>query len=374
MLLTDPLDEDSRHLLHLIHVGSGQGTGEWPVWQWVANQAAERNMSAEAVLVGLPTWQYDYRSVRGGRRGVAPALEDRLSLTVHGLAQIGDVVLLPAFLAALAEASTAAAGQVTTPQEVSPLVLSGRDLVSSVRARCGYRGDQRHLYMLLDGEPATWSVQGDLESGDWTWDITRLGLQRFTEVRSTTDYLEQLELMVGLPLPAAAPTPPLPPLALLEALDHLDAHWRLRTRSRLLTARRLEAVATLAQPVSTAADLQTAYSALADLLDGLNPGGAPSREKSLNRLQARLPDVVDEDHLPQAMAAVTTLRQLVQVRVDRQHSGSDAFRRAQVARRELGLSPVPGHPGDEWEAARHACVGALRDLRAAVATPHEPTT
>jgi hypothetical protein len=177
-------------------------------------------------------------------------------------------------------------------------------------------------------------------------------------VRTAEQYLDRLESLVGWPLPVAPAATPLPPLALPEALDHLDAHWRLRTGTRLLTARRLEAVATLALPVTSASELQTAHSALTDLLGGLNPGGPPARRAgSLNHLEERLASVIDDDNPPNALSAVLTLRQLVQLRVARQHSGSQAFRRALDARpRALGLPPVPGNPNTECEIARQACV------------------
>lgn len=230
MLFRDRLDDASLQLLRLIHDGSGGGTGDWPVWQWVAGQAAQRGMDAEAVLYGLPEWQLSYGPVRWRARGVALRPEDRLALTAHGLAQVDDAVLLPTFLAALAVASEATASHLTTPQEVRPLILRGAELLSKVRAGAGYRGDERSLHALLAGEPATWS--GHTEPGpdrSWFWDLTRVGLQRFAEVRTAEQYLERLEFLVGWPLPAPPAALPLPPLALPEALDHLDAHWRLRT-------------------------------------------------------------------------------------------------------------------------------------------------
>lgn len=370
MLLNDPLDDASLRLLRLIYHGSGGGTGDWPVWQWVAGQAAQHGLDAEAVLRGLPEWQLSYRPVRGIARGVGPQPEDRLALTVHGLAQVNDAVLLPAFLAALAEASEARAGHVTTPQEVRPIVLGGPDLLPTVRTLTGYRGDEHGLHALLAGEPATWFGHTEPAPGrSWSWDLTRVGLQHFGDVQTAEQYLERLEFLVGWPLPAPPAAPPLPPLALPEALDHLDAHWRLRTGNRLLVARRLEVAATLALPVTSAAELQTAYSALADVLGGLEPGGPPAeRPGSLNQLEQRLVSVVDADDLPVARSAVSTLRQLVQLRVGLQHSGSQAFRQSQGARRALSLPPVPDDSEAEWEVARQACVAALRDLRAAVAT------
>lgn len=186
-------------------------------------------------------------------------------------------------------------------------------------------------------------------------------------MKTAEQYLERLEILVGWPLPAPSTAVPLPPLALPEALDHLDAHWRLRTGTRPLTARRLEAVATPALPVTSASELQTACSALADLLGGLDPGGPPARRSgSLNKLEQQLASVCDTVNLPAARSAVLTLRQLVQLRVGSQHSGSQALRRAQDARRTLGLPPVPGNPNSEWETARQACVAALREVRAAV--------
>lgn len=368
VLLSDPLDHAGLELLRLIYQGSSSGTADWPVWQWVAGRAAQRGLDAEALLRGLPEFLHHYRPVRGPGHGVAPQPEDRLALTVYGLAQVNDPVLLPAFLAALTEATEAAAGHVTSPQEVRPLVLRGEEILPKVRARAGYRGDEYGLHALLAGEPATWSGHTQPGPGrSWSWDLTRVGLQGFAGVHTAGQYLERLEVMVGWPTQVPMAAYPLPALALPEALDHLSAQWRLATGGRLLHTRRTETAATLALPVTSRAELQAALSAFADLLDGLNPGGVrPKGLRSLGWLKLRLTDLLPAEDLPGAHDAVDALRQVVQLRVDGQHSGSDAYRDAQRARAALGLTVLPGPPDQEWEALRHAAVDALRALRLAV--------
>lgn len=378
MLLTDPLDADAVALLQLIHHGSAHGTAPWPVWQWVAQQAAQRGLDAQVVLRGLPQWQLHYRPVRWPAAGVpVPAPDDRLGLTVHGLVHVdGDSVLLPAFLAALEEACSASANHVTDPQEVRPLVLPGPHLLQRVRARSGFRGSEQTLHALLTGEPATWS--GHTEPGPretWQWDLTRLHLQPFAGLRDGLEYLERLAALVGVVPAPEVPALPLPPLALPEALDHLDAQWRLATGARLLQVRRTEAAAALALPVTSRAELQAALSALADLLDGLNPGGdKPQQSRSLGWLNQRLRELLRADDVPASTDAVERLRDMVALRADQQHSGSRAYRRAQQARRQLGLSEPPCPPEQEWEQLRHLAVNALRTLRLAVGrTTDRPT-
>lgn len=377
MLLTEPLDEGSRALLALIHRGSGGGSGDWPVWQWVAGHAAERGLDADAVLRGLPEWQTHYRPVRERTYAGMPQPEDRLGLTVHGLAQVGDTLLLPTFLAALAEASEAAAAHQTHPQEVRPLVLRGAELLPRVRARSGFRGDELRLYELLTGEPATWS--GHTEPGPgraWSWDLTRAGLRRFAGVTTGRGYLERLEELVGLRPPARPEALPLPLLAVPEALDHLDARWLLHTSQPLLHLQRAEQVARLAQPVTSAAELTTAYTALAIILDDLEPGGQrPAKAQSLDWLRDRLTDLLEEEpeQLPPALAAVQTLRQVKQLRNNQQHTDPGAVRRAQLARQALALPPTPGQPARDWEAVRHAVVDACAALRTAIATLRQYT-
>lgn len=368
MLLTDALDDASLTLLRLIYSGSGSGTGLWPVWQWVAGRAAQQGLDAEAVLSALPEWQLHYQPVRGVTRGAAPEPEERLGLTVLGLVQVGDNVLLPAFLATLAEAAEAAATHETSPQEVRPLILQGTELLQRVRARGGYRGDELRLHALLSGEPATWLGHTEpLPYRSWSWDLTRAGLQRFAGVRTGEEYLQRLEGLVGLTPAAPAESPPLPPLALPEALDHLDAEWRLATGARLLHTRRTEAAATLALPVTSRAELGAALSAFADLLDGLEPGGDKIKGmRSLARLKLRLTALLQPADLPAAESAVDMLRRVVQLRADGQHSGSDAYRDAQHARAALGMPVLPGAPTQEWETLRRAVVDALRTLRLAV--------
>jgi len=111
--LTDPLEDGDRALLRIVHHGSG--SGNWPVWQWVRLQAAQCGLDADIMVARLPQWLLHYRPVTGLSWGGIPQDGDRVGLTVHGLAQVDDQVLLPAFLGALSIVAEQAAAHVTTP-------------------------------------------------------------------------------------------------------------------------------------------------------------------------------------------------------------------------------------------------------------------
>lgn len=374
MLLTDPLDGSSRELLRIVHHGSGSGSGDWPVWQWVRLQAARRGLDADVVASRLPQWQLHYRPVTGLPLGGVPADGDRVGLTVHGLSQVEDQLLLPAFLGALAVAAEAAASHVTTPQAVTLLEVSGEVLTARMQQRAGSGVMPAQLRAVLQSEPATWIGHGDRD-GQWLWDLTRPRLEPFAGITTVGDYLQRLEThLVGVPPAPPPPGPPPEPLALLDALDHLDAEWKIRTGDRLVRIRRAADAGVLGQPVGSAPDLERACSAFADILAGLEPHCSdPAVTGSLAQLDHRLGELLtDRGRKSAGRAAVATLRQVVRIRVGQQHSGTDSYMRAQAARRALGLPPVSSDWQADWDGIRRAALDALRRLRQQITGPDEP--
>lgn len=284
MLLTDPLEPDVVRVLRLVR--SAYRDGRWPTWQWLRWRAGRGQLDAEALLTRLPAWQLHYRPIRLATHGhLDPAAE--VALTVHGLAAADDTELVPVFLAALAVASEHQAACEPDPYALTPLHLSGDLLTDRVKQRSGRRQlSPAQLRSLLEHEPATW--QGHSDDAGWTWELTRAPLHLFRGVTLVEDYLERLDThLVGVrsaaPMPAA-----LPPLAVLDALDHLDSEWAVRTRRRLLRLQRTAAAALLSQPVNSAAEMEAACSAFADLLNHLQPQPATPKQGTLNQLAQRL--------------------------------------------------------------------------------------
>jgi len=372
--LTDPLEDGDRALLRIVHHGSGSGSENWPVWQWVRLKAAQRDWDADIVVGRLPQWLLHYRPVTGLSLGGIPQDGDRVGLTVHGLAQVDDQVLLPAFLGALAVAAERAAAHVTTPQVVTPLQVSGEVLTAQMQRRTGSGVMPARLRALLEAEPATWLGHSDAD-GQWLWDLTRPRLGLFVGVTTAEDYLQRLDThLVGLP-ETPPPGPPPEPLALLDALDHLGAEWRIRTGSRLVRVRRTVDAGVLVQAVGSAAELERACSAFADILASLDPQCTdPKVSGTLNQLGHRLRELLaDPERQSVARLAVESLRHAVNIRAGQQHSGTDGYRRAQAGRRALGLPQVSTDWQADWDTIRRALIDALRRLRQQVAIDDDPT-
>src|SRR5260370_40797025 len=81
-LLNRPSD-DALEMLQVIARGY-ETAGCWPCWQWVKQQLWLKDLDAEEVLQGLPTWRHGYRSVRAITNGQLPDNGEQVSLTGHG--------------------------------------------------------------------------------------------------------------------------------------------------------------------------------------------------------------------------------------------------------------------------------------------------
>jgi hypothetical protein len=58
-LLDRPRD-DALQMMEVIARGY-ETAGSWPCWQWVKQQLWVKNLDAEEILQGLPTWRHGYR-------------------------------------------------------------------------------------------------------------------------------------------------------------------------------------------------------------------------------------------------------------------------------------------------------------------------
>lgn len=242
-------------------------------------------------------------------------------------------------------------------------------LTAQMQRRTGSGVMPAQLRVLLQAEPATWLGHSDAD-GQWLWDLTRPRLGLFVGVTTAEDYLQRLDThLVGLPETPPPPGPPPEPLALLDALDHLDAEWRIRTGFRLVQVRRTMDAGVLVQAVGSAAELERACSAFADILASLDPQCTdPKVSGTLNQLGHRLRELLaDPERQSAACLAVESLPHAVNIRAGQQHSGTDGYRRAQAGRRALGLPQVSNDWQADWDTIRRALIDALRRLRQQVA-------
>jgi hypothetical protein len=362
-LLVDPPSDDARRLLNAVASGFSVAQGTWPVWQYVLLRLDADGFDAQKILQGLPTWQHNYRPVTTLSSGSLPDLSDQMALTMHGMVHAGGQAtepLVKAFLAAIAEADETQRGIDPRPTAVVPVEVESREFTFRVNERAGSALSEIQLFELLRREPATW---GGLQvvSGGWHWDLSRLRLQPYRDVKTGRAYLEALEALVGASvLPNIDPV--LPPLALPEAFDHLDLAWRLVTKSKLLRVPRATVPARLTQPVQSVEEFESRCSALSDLLASLDipVGNLASNSGSLQRMSAELERLLG-DRAATAVAAVVTLRRIAGVRAAQQHTSSAV--RYDRDRVSLGLSRFGSDWSGAWRHLEAVTVESLTTIR-----------
>jgi hypothetical protein len=360
--LMDQPTADARRLLHLIGRGWHGAHGHWPVWQFVALSLDAEGIDPDATWQAMPTWQLGYRHVFSSSHGV-PGAADPVALTVAGMVHGQHASVLPlvsAYLAALAEADDAQQTITPSPTEVVSLEIDGSRLTERVNVRSGAGVNQAQLLGLLRREPPTWTNLR--EDGDaFRWELSRLRLRPFRDVRSGEEYLDRLEELVGV---ASAPrlAAPLPVMALPEALDHLDLAWQVVTGDHLLRVPRAAVAASLTQAVASGDEFESRCTALADLLANLtvDAGDLPRASRPLLRLAAQLEERLGSD-AARAVAAVHVLQAVARVRNAQQHSGAAA--QNERDRRALGLTGFGTDWAGAWEQLRVRVVDALTVIR-----------
>lgn len=146
---------------------------------------------------------------------------------------------------------------------------------------------------------------------------------------------------------------------------------QLLTATSLLRVRSTLGVATLAGAVNTGAEFDSACSAFANLIANLIANIEPTCSDqtlttSINRLDHRLRELLAEPGLGDSLAATRVLRNIIDLRVGQQHSGSKPYARKQSARAQLGLPLVTSSWQQDWDTVRARAVRALRQLRLAL--------
>jgi hypothetical protein len=137
--LIDRPSNDTLEMLQVIARGY-EAAGVWPCWQWVKQQLRLRELDAEEILQGLPTWQYNYRSVRAGTNGQLPDNGDPVALSVHGMALMtlpGVRLLARGFLTAINVAVGQQRGLTPSITEPVELKFTGEDFTQVVNGTAG---------------------------------------------------------------------------------------------------------------------------------------------------------------------------------------------------------------------------------------------
>jgi hypothetical protein len=385
-LLADPTDEQAC-LLQVIYEGRQQAG--WPNYKRVHRQGVERVGKPSL----WPTFQYveselyrhqklDARTVlatcphapgAGGAYGWvwhgAPSpqvlqLESRLTLTVAGMTHVLDasdeVDVFIDMLSLMVARERAFVPLAATVEEVTLSAGEVRAILEQVANEWSL--DEVALDALrdaLDREPATWHTHTTSSTAEQRWVLVLSPFLRdYADVTTPQEYLER---MVDVSASAEPEPEPLYPsaLSLPEAIDYLNAVWRLHARRPLMRIGRAEAAAKLVLECASVEEFESRVSSLCSILDSLDvPEGDGHKLIDLAAyLQAQLP----AESSARAGEAIDDLRALLDIRVWRQHTGTDE--RAARGMRRLGISLPVYDWGDAWLRVQARAVAALSVLR-----------
>jgi hypothetical protein len=320
------------------------------------------DLDAEEILLGMPTWEHNYRPVRAGSRGqLVPKIADEVPLTIHGMAYVSPAVpdiqrLVDAFLAALRTAAIMQRGIKPEPTRPTELKVPAPEFTRTVNMGTGTSLSPDQLFEVLRGEPATWhgiSQQG----GEWAWDLTSARLAPYAGVQTIDEYLSRLDAQVALPEQPEFPEH-LPPMALPDAFDHLGLAWRIATGQHLFRIPRAAVAAKLTLPAASAEEFESRCSALCDMVKSFD---FPAGGGSLNNMKGRLGELLGTEESARACAAVDVLRMIFDLRAAQQHQGADT--RAVRARTALGLARFGSDWAGAWNHLRATVVQALTVIR-----------
>jgi hypothetical protein len=213
----------------------------------------------------------------------------------------------------------------------------------------------------MAAEPATWHCQTfDDENGAWRASLSPF-LRRYAGVATAAEYVQRV---ADMSVPAVVPSGPMhpSPLSLPEAIDYLNAVWRasLGDGDALIRISRAEAAAKLALDCATVDELESRLSAIAGILGQIRlPRQAGDRK--LVELRALLGQALKADAATRAQDAVNVLRDIVALRVWRQHPGTDQIGTAAADR--LGIAFPSEDWSATWDQVRERAVSALSAIR-----------
>lgn len=240
-LLPDPTSEqqfliDTVAAVYLRH-------GEWPGWAFVEEELERSKLNAEVVVASFPreyTHQYSYIFPM---RPVVPVPQDRIGLTIAGLARVplaqNAVDSFLGFVSAL--------GTIRSQIKLDPFSDS-RPIVTKAQltaAKYPTVVDDSVVLTMMQKEPATWNCQVTyLPPDDWQIEVSP-GLRRFAGVASAADYLNRLREQMSPVREDPVPTYQ-SPFTLPAAIDYLDIVWQRRFDTPIVVPPGVERSARLA--------------------------------------------------------------------------------------------------------------------------------
>jgi hypothetical protein len=348
----------------------GREADAWPIFQYVEKTLSRqhgldaRELIAEAPSIPLGTGSGRYGWLQLERPITALQAEDKVRLTIAGMAQVPDAgAEVEAFIDMLALLVEREQKFVPHPTEVQTVeVWSGE-----IRKRLEQRwviGDDDNLTaftQLMSHEPLIWLCQvTPTDTGAWTVHPSPF-LRRHAGVTNSAEYVDRLVEVIGL---RAEPPAPLYPssLSLPEAIDYLNTVWRLNLGNgeALFRISRAEAAAKLALDCASIDELESRLSAFAGVLGQIRLPGQKGDTKLVD-LRSFLEQRLDRDSCDRTTVAIDDLRAVVALRVWRQHPGAD--KAARDAARRLGLTLPSDDWGDTWQRLRSRSVEALSVIR-----------
>jgi hypothetical protein len=382
-LLAEPTPEQT-YLLEVIyegraklnppnyHLGVENYSGpKWPFFQYVEHTLYRKHrLNAVDVLSTCPVIRG-----AGGAYGwvwhappspVSLMPEHELALTIAGIRQVAEVAEdIALFLDYLKVLVTNEAGFAPSPDSVSEVTLTSDALVQILRALPGqWDLGSRSLDWLRDlaeHEPATWHSR--------ILPHDRIELSRFLRsyggITTAVEYVERVIAVYAPPVVAFEPLHP-SSLSLPEAIDYLNAVWRIHhSGSPLIRLGRVEVAAKLALDCATAEEFESRLSSLTSVLDGMNVPDSTEGGK-LFELKRYLSSMLPEDAAARTDEATDDLRAVFDLRVWRQHEGTEA--RARRGMERLGLTLPPADWGEAWAHVQSKAVLALSALREEIET------
>ena len=344
---------------YTLGVEPSDGRRLWPNFQYVERTLYRKhNLDAREVVSTCPTirgsggdygWIWANYPLRDG---------SIIGITIAGMSHVdGAVELVNVFLHVLTLMVATERAFAPSPAEVLDVTLSTEVARAALKQRdrrldIGPRAFD-DLREILRREPATWHSLASED--DWTLSPF---LRRYSGITTAQEYVERVIDVHPPPQPNPEPLHP-SSLSLPEAIDYLNLVWRFHARAPLVRIGRAEATAKLALDCATVDEFESRVSALCSILAAIE---VPCSEGNrLIDLRSYMQEKLGPEKSTRAVEAIDDLKAVFDVRVGRQHAGTDE--RAARGMSHLGL-PVPIYDwGAAWQQLQARTVTALSALR-----------
>lgn len=410
MLFDDPLTLEQIELLRLIWqpLVMAKDLGhepDWPVWDYLQRSlyktfpglpdATEVVTSFPVVRDAIPTagLPRQYSLIwHTGHMAMQPGLENRVGLTIAGLAKLSEhdanaLLLADALASIIGAAAAADARQEPQPFSVLkpelPLTDLAGALATPVRER-PYSFPVRLVAELLSHEYAPLTIHPLEADSGHQLHLGRNSLRRYRDVQTAAEYLACIAVAEAERQPSVRLTSP---LTLLQTLDYLslalaaDAQWP--SDLPFVQAPDLRSAAAVSAEVQGLSDYESALSGLWNLIGRLQVPPVPDelatrrfegkQPGSLMRLEIWLQDRLgNTTALARARSALTVIRHVGRLRTEGQHASAEIRQRALAARRALGIPDVVSEYGLAWSLITDQLAGALEVIRQEVALAAVP--